>query len=378
MDTGRRYLAVIVRSWMVLCVVAMCASCENERTRPALAATPSSSGVYVEELSESELAAQEPASPLATPFMAELSTDRQAWVVERAPATDTDYTTDDPVETRRYVYRVHLAVPETLGANRSDLAIPAVELFIDVTDERLRARFVGPGWPVEAESEIRLRGDSPGIYVFDRDGGRSLAPGLMSEWFEGGPRDRAGPLASVRRDPLAAQKEVPGALICALLAEWTGEPREHFLRRCDRAAPLAFRVGFWRAERTADVPVELPRRAIRADEVGPPRPIVKASSRAFLEPTALARLRPMERPPRDSSVVPSDVSEGLEFVNDSESRVVVTVEGVAVGYVDAGSRGLFVGLLPGHYRVAALRPMGAVIMRPRAVRVPGRALLRTR
>jgi hypothetical protein len=353
-------------------------ACENERPRPVLTVTPPSSGVHIEELSPSELAAQEPAPPLAAPSTTELSTERQPWVVERAPASDADYSTDEPVETRRYVYRVHLAVPETLGANRSDLAIPAAELFIDVTDERLRARFVGPGWPVEAGSEIRLRGDSPGIYVFDRGGGRSLAPGLMSEWFEGGPRDRAGPLASVRRDPLPAQKEVPGALMCALLAEWTGEPREHFMRRCDRAAPLAFRVGFWRAERTADVPVELPRRAIRADEVGPPQPIVATSSRAFLEPAALARLPPMERPPRESSAAPSDVPEGLEFVNDSESRVVVTVEGVAVGHVDAGARGLFIGFLPGHYRVAALRPMGAVISRPRAVRVPGRMVLRAR
>lgn len=367
---------VVIHAAISACCLVM-VSCENERL-PVSPAPSHGRNTHVEELSEVELAAQEPAPPLS-PAAMEVSVEPRRWAVERAPATDTAYATDEPIEARRYVYRVHLAVPETLGANRSDLAIPAAELFVDVSDERLRARFVGPGWPVEAGSEIRLRGDSPGVYVFDRHGGHSLAPGLMSEWFEGGPRDRAGPLAAVRRDPLPAQKEVPGALVCALLAEWTGEPREHFDRRCDRAAPLGFRVGFWRAERTADVPVELPRRALRADEIDPPQPIVATSNRAFLEPAALSRLPPMERPPRDSSAIAAlEVPEGLEFMNDSPSRVVVTVEGVAVGYVDPAARGLFVGLLPGFYRVAALRPMGAVIMRPRAVRVPGRATLRAR
>jgi hypothetical protein len=214
--------------------------------------------------------------------------------------------------------------------------------------------------------------------VFDRDGGRSLPPGAMSEWFEGGPRDRTGPPLSVRRDPLPAQRELPGALVCALLAEWTGEPRENVVRRCDGAAPAAFRVGFWRAERTADVPVELPRRALRADEVDPPQPVGRSQSRAFLEPAALARLPSRERPPRE--LPPSEgepPGEGMELVNESEARVVVTVEGVAIGWVDAGASGLFVGLTPGHYRVAAFRPMGAVVIRPRAVQVPGRTVLRS-
>jgi hypothetical protein len=55
---------------------------------------------------------------------------------------------------------------------------------------------------------------------------------------------------------------------------------------------------------------------------------------------------------------------------------VVTVEGVAIGWVDSGATGLFVGLSPGMYRVAALRPLGAVVIRPRVVGVPGRTVLR--
>lgn len=299
--------------------------------------------------------------------------------IERAAATDGAYDSDEPEAVRRYVYRVRMVVPEALGVNHSDLAIPAAELFVDVSAERLRARFVGPGWPVEAGSEVRVRGDSPGAYVFDRDGGRALAPGAMSAWFEGGPRNRAGPPLSIRREPQrrsAPPSDAPGGLICALLAEWSGDARDSVVRRCDGAAPIAFRVGLWRAERTADVPVELPRRALRADEVGPPPPIPRTPSRAFLEPAALARIPPMEQPPRDVEPSPGAPGEGLEFVNESDARVVVTVEGVAVGWVDAGASGLFVGLVPGAYRVGAIRPMGAVVIRPRVVPVPGRTVLR--
>src|SRR5690606_13339729 len=168
----------------------------------------------------------------------------------------------------------------------------------------------------------------------------------------------------------------PGGLICALLAEWTGESRESVYRRCDGRAPLGFRVGFWRAERTADLPVELPRSALRADETAPPAAVPNSHSRAVPEPRALGRLPAMERPPPAGAAEEGGPSEGLEFVNQSEARVVVTVEGVAVGWVDAGTSGLFVGLRPGSYRVAALRPMGAVVIRPRVVVVPGRSVLR--
>lgn len=378
MDAHRRHAALIASAALALTWL----GCENESSQPrrATARPDVPAGAHVEELAPDELAQEAPPPPIA-PAGADEVQEREGEaprVIERAPAVDAEYANDDPVAARRYVYRVRFVVPDSLGANRSDLAIPAAELFIDVSDERLRARFVGPGWPVEAGSEVRLRGDSPGGYVFDREGGRSLPPGAMSEWFEGGPRNRTGPPLSVRRDPLRTQHEVPGALICALLAEWMGESRENVVRRCDHAAPMAFRVGFWRAERTADVPAELPRRALRADEVGPPQPIARTRSRAFLEPAALARVPPMAHPPRDAPSPEGEApGEGLDFVNASDARVVVTVEGVAIGWVDAGASGLFVGLAPGYYRVAALRPMGAVVIRPRVVQVPGRTVLGT-
>ena len=75
-------------------------------------------------------------------------------------------------------------------------------------------------------------------------------------------------------------------------------------------------------------------------------------------------------------IVDGAPEDGLIFANQSEARVVVTVEGVAVGWVESGAEGHFPGLAPGPYRVAALRPLGAVVIRPRIVSMPGRTVLR--
>ena len=339
-------------------------------------------GAHVEQLEPGSFADDAPALGDTQPPPTDVPREVAPAPIERAPATDTEFDSDEPIEVRRYVYRVQLNVPETLGVDRSDIAIPAAELYVDVSLDRLRARFVGPGWPVAAGSEIRVRGDSPGVYVFDAEGGRSLAPGGMAEWFEGGPTNRTGPPLVVRRDPQSARvprdPSAPGPLVCALLAEWAGERRENVMRRCDPGAPIGFRVGFWRGERTAEVPVEVPRRALRADEVDAPDPVAPSTSRAFLDPGALSRLPRMEHPPAELDAPEGTApAEGLEFVNESEARVVVTVEGVAVGWVGSGARGTFVGMAPGLYRIAALRPLGAVVIRPRIVPRPGTTTLRT-
>jgi hypothetical protein len=344
--------------------------------RPSATPPP---GAHVEQLDPLEIANRDPPPAIADPPPApvrEGARAGRAWRIEEAAATDVAYASAETVPARRYVYRVQLRLPETLAVVRAHLAAPAAELFVDVSTERLRARFAGPGWPVDAGSEVRIRGDSPGAYLFDREGGRSIPPGALATWFEGGPRDRHRPQLVVRRDPLQ-RPNVPGALICALLAEWVGEPRQNVMHRCGVGAPVGFRVGFWRGERTADVPVELPRRALRADHEDPPPPVTRTPSRAFLDPGALSRVLPMERPLRDRPPADSDGPvEGLEFFNQSEARVIVTAEGVALGWVDAGASGLFVGLRPGPYRVGALRPLGAVVIRPRVVVVPGRTVLR--
>lgn len=162
--------------------------------------------------------------------------------------------------------------------------------------------------------------------------------------------------------------------MCALLAELTNQDWDGVVRRCAQRAPALFRLGPWRGERTADVPVELPRSAMRADEQSPPSPLTGAESRAFLEPVLLSTLEPG----RPWTATPGSESpgEGLRVRNESPSRAVVLVHGVAVGWVDSGATGLFVGLRPGEHTVAAMRPLGSAAAAPRALNLPGELVLR--
>ena len=358
--------------------VAVVAGCEGPPLPRRTVQPPAPAGATVEELAPVGILPLPP--PVSeVPIDLEAPGQGRAFTgrpIARAFSRDDAADGDALVSAQRCVYRVELAVPEALGSKHASLGTLSAELYVDVSEDRLRARFVGAGWPVEAGSEVRLRADRSGVYVFDRDGGRPLVAGELAPWFEGGPTTAAGPTISIRRDPTRRGSGVPGGLVCALIAEWSGEPREAVLRRCEGAAPLTFRVGPWRAERTADVPIQLPRRLLRADEADPPRPIGQASSRPFLEPTALTRITPLPRAHAslDEAAAP-EAPDGLEFVNDSDARVLVVVEGTAIGWVDGARRGTFTGLLPARYRVSGLSPLGVVVMRPRVVLVPGTTIL---
>lgn len=297
--------------------------------------------------------------------------------IQPAAHEDDGWTSPEPVEARRLVYRVTLRVPGVLGVAPATIPAPAAELFVDVSAERLRARFAGPGWPVEAGSEVRLRSDFPGTYVFDAAGGRPVPPGELPRWFQGGPVTHAQlPAVGLRAAP-PGETAGPGDLICALLAEWSGQDRANLLRRCSRGAPAKFRLGPWRAERTADVPVQLPRHALRADHVDPPRPLTDVDSRAFMAPDLLSRLEPGrirrsadEGPPQDAP------SEGIRVVNGGRARVVITAHGVPIGWVEPGATGHFVGLRPGPHLIAGMRPLGNLGWRPREVRLPAEIAVR--
>lgn len=132
-----------------------------------------------------------------------------------------------------------------------------------------------------------------------------------------------------------------------------------------------FRMGPWWAERTADVPVDLPRSALRADHHDPPGPVADRGSRAFVEPALLARLEPSRRR-RQNAADPDEEppTEGIRVRNESRSRIVVTASGVPLGWVESGATGTFGGLREGQHVIAAMRPLGHLAWRPHGVTLP--------
>jgi hypothetical protein len=297
--------------------------------------------------------------------------------IEPAAVADTTYAGQDLVTVRRLVYRVMLQVPDTL-LPRPPVLAPAGELSVDVSDERLRARFLGPGWPVDEGSEVRMRGDVPGVYLFDGDGGRPLGPGQLARWFQGDESMRGRADVRVRVDLNAVKEDGPGALLCAFLAEWGQTPREYLLPSCADALPPGFRVGPWVAELSAIVPLSLPRARLRADAQGPPDPLSTENFRALFEPRDLLRLTPTPVHAVAAEVAPPAAavsSNGLTIDNRTPSRVAVVVQGVVIGWVKPQQVGSFLGLQPGNYRVAALRPLGALVMPPLVTHVPAELVL---
>jgi len=328
------------------------------------------------------VAAVEPAAPSswaqqAAPISLEASApDAAERKIEPSTLLDPEYAGSELIGVRRVVYRVTVAVPSHLRPARPAVSPPAGELLLDVGDHRLRARFVGPGWPVDDGSEVRLRGDVPGVYLFDADGGRPLSPGRLSTWFEGyaaGMRTRSE--LQILKDYNPAPSEGPGDLLCAFLAEWTGNPRDEVLRRCSGFLPSGFRFGVWSAELTAIVQTSVPRYVLRADNADPPRLWPRRPDAQLIEAAALARVHALPTPRGDVPPAPAAVSGSaaprLRVTNHTPARMVAVVQGVPVGWVNAFSSVSFSGLLEGAYGVAALRTATGSVQAAAQVSVPG-------
>ncbi len=287
------------------------------------------------------------------------------------PATlaDRAFESDEQVPVRHLVYRVSFIVPTELRGQRPPLRAPAGELHIDVARERLRARFVGPGWPVDEGTELRLRSDIPGVYLFAGHGGRPLAPGQLAAWFQGQENGRARSTLRVHRE-VGASGDGPGELVCALLAEWTRQDREEVLPRCAGGSlSPGFRFGPWSAELTAILPLTRSRQKLRADAEDPPLPIRAWPGRAMLEPAELGRLSAarVRTELRATSTEP-----GVLLVdNATEARAIVVVEGVPVGWAYPHSQVRFAGFTEGDYHVGAVRPFGQPATRATLLHIPG-------
>lgn len=290
-------------------------------------------------------------------------------VNEPAALSDESYASDRLERVRRLVYRVSFIVPPAFRQRRRGIRPVAGELHLDVAADRLRARFVGPGWPIHDGAQIRLRADVPGVYVFDGDGGRWLGPGQMAAWFEGRASGRSRSSVRIRREFGKLDGEDPSALVCALLAEWTNQSRESLAPRCRGGSlPPGFRFGPWRAEITAVVPMELPRHVLRADEVAPPPPIAPATGAPVLAAAERAQLEPHR-------AVPGSPLEMLSITNTTTGRLMVLAQGLPVAWLDAGSSLILDGLPAGIYRVGAIRPFGILHRSPKPQPVPGSLLL---
>jgi hypothetical protein len=298
--------------------------------------------------------------------------DDGAYRVVTAFVPDGDYAGDEVVEARRLVYRVRLRVPRSLGDAPETVPHGATELAIDVSADRLRARFEGTGWPVPAGSEVRLRADQPGVYVFDDRGGRPLGPGQLAAWFEGG-RLRRDPSVRVRPAPVRQQRG-PGLLVCRFLAEWSSSAPDALARRCGEAGTLVdFRVGLWRADRTADVAMDLPRSGLRADQEDPPRRL-PVTNHHFVTSSVLSRMRPARRLPAAQRELAPEHGE-LVVRNRGRARMIITVAGLPVGWVDEGHTLTLSNLRSGFHEVGAMRPLGLQTARLRPVEVPGEVRL---
>jgi hypothetical protein len=344
-----------------------CSQKPTPRIQPAARSKPGAAAVLAPEPSVGW------ATQVGQPVLPKRAPTAKDMRIEPATLVDVEYASSELVPVRRLVYRVTLMLPAGMRTHRPAIAAPAGELHVDVGDQRLRARFVGPGWPIDEGSEVRLRADVPGVYLFDGKGGRPLPPGQLASWFQGEDGLRARTDVRLRNDVERAPTEGPGDLLCSFLAEWSQTPRDDLLPRCTGSLPTIFRCGIWSAELTAIVPLNLPRAHLRADAVDPPSLALSSPVRELLDPRDIQRIAPtpVRAPPEEAAQPDAAVSgEGIGVDNRTPARLVIVVQGLPLGWVKPQTSGRFLGLEPGYYRIAALRSSGLLVMPPVLTRVP--------
>lgn len=297
---------------------------------------------------------------------------------------DRHFDSDEPVAVRRLVYRATIELPQGVRVAHSPVSSSPSELHLDVGIDRLRGRFVGPSWPVDDGSEVRLRADVPGVYMFDGAGGRPLAPGHLASWFNGDEGEQfVRQPVRLRAEP-GPSAEGPSELVCALIAEWTAQPRQALENWCAGGVLMhRFQFGIWSFDLTAIVPMTLSRAQLRADSVGLPRPLASSRVRSLLETRDIERLAPINlRPAANTGVTalpPIDAgppgSGVLRAENRGLTRLLVVVQGVPLAWLQPRAATEFTGFTPGYYRVSALRPYAQTAGTPAPMVIPGELLV---
>ncbi len=278
------------------------------------------------------------------------------------------------VQIRRLVYRVAFVVPQPFRDRRAVLAPVAGELVLDVSDRWVEGRFSGPAWPVPEGAIALVYRDRPGAIVYDGTGKQELGPGRLASWFEGRSTGSSKTFLSVRREyGHNRTTSGPGELVCTFLAEWSAGERDDIMRRCSgNVLPPGFRLGPWRSELTAVVPLKAPepeaawKQRPRGFAVAGPR------NRQLMDPAEIAAFLPGRRSRARSVQRPGAQ---LRFANNLNTSVMVIVNGATLGWVGAGGELLFQGFVPDRYRVGAVRPLGRLCHGPRLLTLPGEIAL---
>jgi hypothetical protein len=365
---------------VVLCtLLGLCVACREERKLPELAPH-----------APSPLASDDERAPSwATEAGKSLAQGLQLGAANRvAPATATDrqFDSDEPVTVRRLVYRATIELPPGVRASHAPVLPSPSELHLDVAVDRLRGRFVGPSWPVEEGTEIRMRADVPGVYVFDGRGGRPIGPGHLASWFNGDEGEQF-PRQPVRmRAQAGPSAEGPSELVCALIAEWSAQPRQAFESWCANGTLIQkFGFGVWNFDLTAIVPMTMPRSLLRADAVNLPKRLMNARPRALLDPRDIARLQPIVVKPaapnsantNSTAPVLAPIDAGppgsgvLRAENRGLTRMLLVVQGVPLAWLQPRAALEFSGFTPGYYRVSGVRPYAQNAATPNPMVIPG-------
>jgi hypothetical protein len=372
-------LTRLLRATTAATLVFACVAC-NESSR-----SPSSRGLAAPNIPPPSAAEEDDRAPSwATAVGKSLS---QGWQpsanrITPATASDRQFESDEPVTIRRLVYRATLEVPPGLRSAHSPVLPSASELHLDVGIDRLRGRFVGPSWPIDEGSELRMRADVPGIYMFDGAGGRPLAPGHLASWFNGDEGEQFPRQPVNLRAEAGPSAEGPSELVCALIAEWTAQPRQSLENWCaDGTLIQKFKFGVWNFDLTAIVPMNVPRSQLRADGVALPKPLATTRVRTLLDTRDIERLAPIVIRPGATPALAPLVDAGppgsgvLHAENRGVGRMLLIVQGVPLAWLQPRASANFSGFTPGYYRVGAVRAYAQNAFTPNPTIIPGEFLV---